>query len=450
MKNPPPQKHFGKTRQLLLEANRYQQVCHVTAKTQSHIILTIKIAIMTTKNILFRFNKLTNKFISGKIKVLLLVVVLVISKHFDVQAGVVVTDSVQIAGTYRIYKLFLPSGYPNLMTYPAIINLHARCSNMDEHISYTNMNAVADTAQFIVAYPLGIEDPNDPFNCLDWNDNGRHTWDDVAFISALISRLVNNNQVDSTKVFAAGFSRGGFMCYTLSCELEQKIRGIAVVGGGFSIQPLINSLSYTCQSVGSKPVMIIHGTMDQDVNYAGFPNQFAAVDSVLAFWENKNSCLAGSVISQLPDFNTSDGCYVTQIKYNSCRLIHLKIINGGHSWPGSQGTLLIEIPPKNLDINASAEIWNFFKEQLNTTSVADQQVSSGDISIFPNPANTEINIVVPSSPNTEIVISNLMGQVIIKDQNKNVIDISNLTNGLYFILVKQGNKSYTQKLIKQQ
>ncbi|MFO0204326.1 MAG: hypothetical protein ACK528_14505, partial [Alphaproteobacteria bacterium] len=65
---------------------------------------------------------LTNKFISGKIKVLLLVVVLVISKHFDVQAGVVVTDSVQIAGTYRIYKLFLPSGYPNLMTYPAIIN----------------------------------------------------------------------------------------------------------------------------------------------------------------------------------------------------------------------------------------------------------------------------------------------------------------------------------------
>jgi hypothetical protein len=42
-----------------------------------------------------------------------------------------------------------------------------------------------------------------------------------------------------------------------------------------------------------------------------------------------------------------------------------------------------------------------------------------------------------------------MGQVIIKDQNKNKIDISNLTNGLYFISVKQGQQSYTQKLIKQ-
>ncbi|MFN5310232.1 MAG: T9SS type A sorting domain-containing protein [Candidatus Kapaibacterium sp.] len=433
----------------LRQYESYQQVCHVTAKTKSYIILTLKITSMTIKNILFRINKLTNKFISGKIKGLLLFVVLIISINFDTQAGVVVTDSVQIAGTYRIYKLFLPSGYPNIVSYPAIINLHARCSNMDEHITYTNMNAVADTAKFIVAYPLGIEDPNDPFNCLDWNDNGRHTWDDVAFVSALISRLVNNNQVDSNRVFACGFSRGGFMCYTLACELEQKIKGIAVVSGGFSINPLINSLSYSCQSVGSKPVLIIHGTMDQDVNYSGYPNQFASVDSALAFWENKNSCLPGSVFSQLPDYNTSDGCYVTHIKYNNCRLMHLKIIDGGHSWPGSQGNILIEIPPKNLDINASAEIWKFFKEQFNATTGTAVQLSSTDISIFPNPANTEINIVFPSSDNTGIVISNVMGQVIIKDQNENKIDISNLTNGLYFISVKQEKKSYTQKLFKQ-
>lgn len=404
---------------------------------------------MTIKNILFRFNKRTNKFISGRVKFFLLFNILIVSMHSDLHAGVVVTDSIEISGTYRIYKLFLPSGYPNLMSYPAIINLHARCSNMDEHITYTNMNAVADTAQFIVAYPLGLEDPNDPFNCMDWNDNGRHTWDDVAFVSALISRLVNNNKVDSNRVFACGFSRGGFMSYTLACELEQMIKGIAVVSGGFSINPLINSLRYSCQSVGSKPVLIIHGTMDQDVNYAGYPSQFASVDSVLAFWENKNSCLMGSVFSLLPDYDTSDGCYATQINYNNCRMKHLKIIGGGHSWPGSQGNILIEIPPKNLDINASAEICKFFKEQFNTTSIKAEQLTSIDISISPNPANTEINIVFPSSENTGIEILNVMGQVIIKAQNKNKIDISNLTNGLYYILVKQGQNNYTKKLIKQ-
>lgn len=416
---------------------------------ESCIVLTLKITIMTINNILFRTKKRTNKFISGRINGFLFFAVLIISIHFDSQAGVVVTDSVQIAGTYRIYKLFLPSGYPNLMSYPAIINLHARCSNMDEHITYTNMNAVADTAQFIVAYPLGLDDPNDPFNCLDWNDNGRYSWNDVAFISALIARLVNNNKVDSNRVFACGFSRGGFMCYTLACEIEQKIKGIAVVSGGFSIQPLINSLSYSCQSVGSKPILLIHGTADQDVNYAGFPNNFASVDSALAFWENKNNCQFGSLITQLPNSNASDGSTVTQINYNNCNLMHLKIIDGGHSWPGSQGSILIEIPPKNLDINASVEIWKFFKEQFNTITGTAVQLSSTDISIFPNPANTEINIVFPSSDNTGIEILNVMGQEIVVDQNKNKIDISNLKNGLYYILVKQGQNIYTKKLIKQ-
>jgi aminopeptidase YwaD len=85
----------------------------------------------------------------------------------------------------------------------------------------------------------------------------------------------------------------------------------------------------------------------------------------------------------------------------------------------------------------------------NATSINETISNTKTISIFPNPANTEINIDLPSNGSAQIEISNAMGQVIIKDQNKNKIDISNLTNGLYFISVKQGQQSYTQKLIKQ-
>ncbi|MBJ7429644.1 MAG: T9SS type A sorting domain-containing protein [Bacteroidia bacterium] len=35
------------------------------------------------------------------------------------------------------------------------------------------------------------------------------------------------------------------------------------------------------------------------------------------------------------------------------------------------------------------------------------------------------------------------------EQNKNKFDISNLSSGLYFISVKQGQKYFTQKFIKQ-
>jgi hypothetical protein len=57
---------------------------------------------------------------------------------------------------------------------------------------------------------------------------------------------------------------------------------------------------------------------------------------------------------------------------------------------------------------------------------------------------------LPSNENAQIEISDAIGQVLVKEQNKNKIDISNLTNGLYFISVKQQQQSYTQKLIKQQ
>jgi hypothetical protein len=97
---------------------------------------------------------------------------------------------------------------------------------------------------------------------------------------------------------------------------------------------------------------------------------------------------------------------------------------------------------------------NSIWEKLNAvmcsvTSINETNSNAKAISIFPNPANTEINIDLPSNGSAQIEISNAMGQVIIKDQNNNKIDISNLTNGLYFISVKQGQQSYTQKLIKQ-
>jgi hypothetical protein len=94
-------------------------------------------------------------------------------------------------------------------------------------------------------------------------------------------------------------------------------------------------------------------------------------------------------------------------------------------------------------------IWEKLNSVMcNATSINETISNTKTISIFPNPANTEINIDLPSNGSAQIEISNAMGQVIIKDQNKNKIDISNLTNGLYFISVKQGQQSYTQKLIK--
>ena len=120
----------------------------------------------------------------------------------------------------------------------------------------------------------------------------------------------------------------------------------------------------------------------------------------------------------------------------------------------SAGLVVIRMGNQVSSGEVPTQFCNSIWEKLNAvmcngTSINETNSKTKEISIFPNPANTEINIVLPANDNAQIEISNAMGQVIIKDQNKNTIDISNLTNGLYFISVKQGKQSYTQKLIKQ-
>jgi hypothetical protein len=71
------------------------------------------------------------------------------------------------------------------------------------------------------------------------------------------------------------------------------------------------------------------------------------------------------------------------------------------------------------------------------------------ISIYPNPAKTELNLNVSPNDIVESSISNLLGQLLIVVKNKNNIDISNLRNGIYILTITQGQKKHTQKFIKE-
>ena len=96
-----------------------------------------------------------------------------------------------------------------------------------------------------------------------------------------------------------------------------------------------------------------------------------AIDDVIDDWRESNGCVGEPVITQLPDLNTQDSSTVKLIHYEDCEcyltaagdehsaeVLYYMIEGGGHTWPG--GTLPALFGPTNRDINASAEIWNFF------------------------------------------------------------------------------------------
>ncbi len=96
-----------------------------------------------------------------------------------------------------------------------------------------------------------------------------------------------------------------------------------------------------------------------------------------------------------------------------------------------------------------------YRNQLGTHGLCsaplglNNLILNDNISFYPNPAKTELNINVSQNDINELSISNLFGQVLIISQNQNRIDISNLTNGIYIITIKKGQNKYAKKFIKE-
>ena len=97
--------------------------------------------------------------------------------------------------------------------------------------------------------------------------------------------------------------------------------------------------------------------------------------------------------------------------------------------------------------------YSFVKKKLGTTGV--NSISERNLTVYPNPASQEINVIHDFSGATEITIYNISGQPVFKTQNfegtglnKNTLNISTLPTGLYSLLVRSGNEVKTVKFLK--
>ena len=85
----------------------------------------------------------------------------------------------------------------------------------------------------------------------------------------------------------------------------------------------------------------------------------------------------------------------------------------------------------------------------NNTILNNDVFLSTALKIYPNPANTVLNIELDTDEIDDVVIYNLQGVEVLKE-NKNLkqINIGNLLKGIYFIKVSTNQKSTTLKFIK--
>ena len=78
---------------------------------------------------------------------------------------------------------------------------------------------------------------------------------------------------------------------------------------------------------------------------------------------------------------------------------------------------------------------------------AIEDISSLGIVIYPNP--TKDIITIETRLQIKIEVYDIMGQLLIDEENTKHLDLSNLANGIYNLSIIYNNKRYSKQIIKQ-
>ncbi len=251
----------------------------------------------------------------------------------------------EFAGITRATLLAGPEALPT-KPLALVLNFHGYSDGPEEQEGFSLMSDHALQEGYVVAYPRGtgaIKGWNAGACCGTAASSGI---DDVAFAEALIDEIAAIACIDRERVYAVGYSNGGFLSHRLACELSNKISGIASVAGVMGMSE--------CNPSRSIPVMQIHGTADAIVPYAGnVASGFPSVDATMEAWRTRLGC------SAVPITTYSQGD-ATCVAWEGCNqpLARCTIDGGGHTWPG--GTAPVIRGKLSTDLDATAAMWDFF------------------------------------------------------------------------------------------
>ena len=370
------------------------------------------------------------------------ILLLLVGFSFSISAQQTIDGSIMHDGIQRDYILYIPAIYDGNQDVPLVLNFHGLGSNANEQMFYGDFRDIADTEGFVLVHPQGTTLNGSQYWNVGSPGSSGIPVDDVGFTEALIDELANLYAINLDRVYATGMSNGGFMSFLLACQLSEKIAAIASVTGSMTFDTYDN-----CNAQHPTPILQIHGTNDGVVPYDGNTTWILPIEDVISYWVNYNNCQTNPTITTFPDLNPSDGSIVEHIVYtdgdNASTTELMKVIGGGHTWPGS----VFNLPGTNQDINASMEIWQFFSRFDINGQLSFNEFDNRQVVIYPNPTSSKINLSLNFSDDLNYELFTAKGNKLIfgtiKSSNQE-IDLSNLPPNVYFL--KLGNQVY--KILK--
>ena len=225
----------------------------------------------------------------------------------------------------RNYLIYIPDSYDSEIDYSLMFVFHGFGGIATQFINVADMRDLAESNNFIVVYPQGLDlgGTGSHWNCSNPSADNKSDVDDIGFIENLIDQLIVDYPViDSKRIYAAGYSNGGFMSYYLACN-SKKFAAIGSVAG-----TMLDDSYQSCNANFPTAMINIHGTNDFDVPYDG-NTYYPSIPEVVDWWKNFNNTPNVDLLTN------QDGSIEHYKYYNDAGDIyveHIKIIGGDHYW----------------------------------------------------------------------------------------------------------------------
>jgi polyhydroxybutyrate depolymerase len=243
--------------------------------------------------------------------------------------------TVEGGGVVHPVRIFVPPAFRGTRL-PAVVSFHGLGSDAAGQAALTGFEELATTEGFLVVQPTGVPNAGDPragWQLVSSPPDPSH--DDVAFARVLLDEIVNEWCADSTRLYVAGMSNGGFFATRLICELGDRIAGALAVGGV--------SFPDGCAPLRPVPLLAFHGTADDFVPYDG-----NGVSVLAGTGDLPGELFDSQIPAEVGAFAAAAGCAPTptstpfdatmvRYAYQQCRdgsLVTLvEMVDGGHVWP---------------------------------------------------------------------------------------------------------------------
>ena len=243
--------------------------------------------------------------------------------------GKILSRQIMHNNTKREYLLYIPTDYSRKNKSPITLNFHGHGGAASEYINYSDWRTLSDNHSFILIYPQGqeLEKGGTHWNPDPISIDSKSSSDDLGFIEKLINKISKKYSVDTSRIYATGFSNGAGMAYGLARHRSDLFAGIAPVSG------LANE-KYSSTNSEITPVGLIsfNGSEDWVRPVEGIQGYLASTAKTSNFWSVANN----SEDIQLETIEHKPGRQIEKTSYfreDGVATIEQYIIErGGHEW----------------------------------------------------------------------------------------------------------------------